>query len=168
LKKAVKRIFLKSIGRWIWITINGIPFTTQARSPPTAELMETRPYTPGMGRPISKPRPLQGARLAALRKAAGLSQGELARALGVPQSSIGYWETASKPPRSDILPKLAKLLGVRVEELLGTSPVVPVGRPGPVGKLQRAFEQATSLPRRQQQLVLEFVSTLVQRHKKAS
>ncbi|HKO53710.1 MAG TPA: helix-turn-helix domain-containing protein [Polyangiaceae bacterium] len=120
-----------------------------------------------MGRPISKPRPAQGARLAALRKAAGLSQAELARALGVPQSSVGFWETASKPPRSDILPKLAKALGVRVEHLLGSAPVAAPGRPGPVGKLQRALEQASVLPRRQQELVVEFVNTLVQRQKRA-
>jgi len=130
--------------------------------------MESRPYTSDMGRPISKPRPSQGARLAAFRKAAGLSQAELARAVGVPQSSVSYWETAPKPPRSDILPKLAKALGIRVEDLLGSAAVAPAGRPGPVGKLQRAFEQAAVLPRRQQQLVVEFVDTLVQRHKKAS
>lgn len=129
--------------------------------------MESRPYTPGMGRPISKPRPSQGARLAAFRKAAGLSQAELARILSVPQSTVGFWETAAKPPRSDVLPKLAKALGVRVEELLGSTPIAPVGRPGPVGKLQRALELAAVLPRRQQQLVVEFVNTLVQQHKRA-
>ena len=128
--------------------------------------MESRPYTPGMGRPISKPRPSQGARLAALRKAAGLSQAELARSLGVPQSSVGFWETAAKPPRSDILPKLAKALGVRVEDLLGSTPLATPGRPGPVGKLQRALEQAAVLPRRQQLLVVEFVNTLVQQQRK--
>lgn len=130
--------------------------------------MEIRPYNPGMGRPISKPRPSQGSRLATLRKAAGLSQAELAKILGVTQSTIGYWETATKPPRSDVLPKLAKVLGVRVEDILGSAPIAPASRPGPVGKLQRAFEHASVLPRRQQELVVEFVDTLVQRLKRAS
>jgi transcriptional regulator with XRE-family HTH domain len=129
--------------------------------------METHPYTPGMGRPMSKPRPQQGARIAAFRKAAGLSQAELARALGVPQSSVAYWETSNRPPRSDILPQMAKALGVRVEDLIGSARVAPVGRPGPVGKLQRALEQASALPRNQQLLVVEFVNTLVQRHRRA-
>jgi hypothetical protein len=84
----------------------------------------------------------------------------------VPQSSVGFWETAAKPPRSDILPKLAKALGVRVEDLLGSTPLAPPGRPGPVGKLQRALEQAAVLPRRQQLLVVEFVNTLVQQQRK--
>lgn len=95
---------------------------------------------------------------AELGKTAGLSQAELAKALGVPQSSIGFWETASKPPRSDILPKLAKALGVRVEDLLGSAPVAAPGRPGPVGKRQRALEQAAVLPGRQQELMVEFVT----------
>jgi hypothetical protein len=35
-------------------------------------------------------------------------------------------------------------------------------------QLQRALEQAAVLPRRQQELVVEFVNTLVQRQKRAS
>jgi len=66
------------------------------------------------------------------------------------------------------LPKLAKALGVRVEDLLGSAPIATPGRPGPVGKLRRALEQAAVLPRRQQQLVVEFVNTLVHRQKRAS
>lgn len=127
--------------------------------------MEIDTYTPGMGRPISKPRPMQGAHLAALRKAAGLSQTELASKLGVPQSSVAYWETSEKPPRSDVLPQMAKALRVKVEDILN-APVVAQRRPGPVGKLQRAMEQATTLPRRQQQLVVDFVNTLVHSQRK--
>jgi transcriptional regulator with XRE-family HTH domain len=115
-----------------------------------------------------KPRPKQGLRLAQLRKAAGLSQIELAKAVGVPQQSIAYWETVATPPRSDVLPKMAKALGVRVEDILGDTPIHAVRRPGPVGRLQRIFEQASSLPRREQQLVADFVETLVERNKKAS
>jgi transcriptional regulator with XRE-family HTH domain len=125
-------------------------------------------YTHGMGRPISKARPPQAARLVALRKAAGLSQTELAQILAVPQSSVGYWETAAIPPRSDILPKLAKALGVSVEAILDIKPLHQNAKPGPVGKLQRALEQAAVLPRKQQQLVVEFVNTLVHQHKRAS
>jgi hypothetical protein len=65
-----------------------------------------------------------------------------------------------------VLPRLAKALGVRVEELLGERPVEP-RRPGPVGKLQRVFEQAVALPRRDQDLVAKFVETLVEQHQRA-
>jgi len=125
------------------------------------------PYTPLMGRPISKPRPKQGARLAAFRRSAGLSQAELADALDVTQSTVAYWETATKPPRSDIIGKMAAVLGVRVEDLLGEGPVNAVRRPGPVGRLQRVFEQANALPRRDQELVAKFVTTLLEQQKKA-
>ena len=128
--------------------------------------MEITSYTPGMGRPISKPRPKQGARLTDLRKAAGLSQAELARALGVTQSTIAYWETSSKPPRSDILPAMANAFGVKVDTIIGHHTLARPGRPGPVGKLQRALEQAAALPRRQQKLVVDFIETLVQQQRR--
>lgn len=129
---------------------------------------ETSPYTArAMGRPLTKPRPKQGARLAALRKAAGLSQAELARAIGVPQSNLAYWETSTKPPSSDVLPKLADVLGVHVEVLLGREPVAAPRSPGPVGKLRQVFDEASCLPRSKQRLVAEFVQTLVEQHRRA-
>jgi transcriptional regulator with XRE-family HTH domain len=133
-----------------------------------SELHKIDPYTGlRMARSPSRSRPKQGVRLATLRKAAGLSQAELARAIGVPQQNVAYWETNAKPPRSDVLPAMAKVLGVRVEDILGETASAS-RKPGPVGRLQRVFEQASSLPRRDQQLVADFVETLVERHKKAS
>lgn len=129
---------------------------------------EIRPYTSRpMGRPLTKPRPKQGARLAALRVAAGLSQAELGRAIGETQQNIAFWELSSKPPRSDVLSKLAKVLDVRVEVLLGEAADQRVRRPGPVSKVQRALEQIRSLPKSKQDLVVQFVETLVEQHRKA-
>lgn len=125
------------------------------------------PYNPGMPRRLAKPRPKQAARLVALRKATGLSQAELAKLVRVSPKTIGFWETSPIPPRSDVLPQLAKALGVRVEDILGEQPAEQ-RRPGPVGRLQRVFEQAVSLPRRQQDLVARFVATLVEQQRKAS
>lgn len=62
---------------------------------------------------------------------------------------------------------MAKLLGVGVEQLLGADAPLPRNRSGPVGKLERVLEEARALPRRDQELVVKFVSTLVQQHKKA-
>jgi transcriptional regulator with XRE-family HTH domain len=134
-----------------------------------SEHLKIAPYSGlPMARSPTSSRPKQGARLAALRKAAGLSQAELARIIGVPQQNVAYWETSTKPPRSDVLPTMAKALGVRVEDILGDNPVNAGRKPGPVGKLQRVFERASVLPRREQQLVADFVETLLERHKKAS
>jgi hypothetical protein len=80
----------------------------------------------------------------------------------------GALQRVGEPPRSDVLPALAKALGVKVEEILGDAPVNAARRPGPVGKLQKIFEQAVSLPRKEQELVAKFVATLLEQHKKAS
>jgi transcriptional regulator with XRE-family HTH domain len=99
----------------------------------------------------------------ALRKAAGLTQTELAEFLGVPQPNIAFWEWSEKPPRSDLLPKMAKALDVRVEDLLVTDGNVRLAkRPGPVGEVQRAFEEVRKLPRSQQRRIVETVEALVQ------
>lgn len=117
-------------------------------------------YNHDMPRQLAKPRPKQGARLLALRKAAGLSQADLADLTGLSSKTIAYWETSATPPRSDVLPQLAKALGVSVEDLLADHRPT-ARRPGPAGKLQIVFEQAVKLPRRDQELVAKFVQTLL-------
>jgi transcriptional regulator with XRE-family HTH domain len=119
-----------------------------------------------MARKLSRPRPKQGARLLALRRAAGLTQTELAHLVGESQANIAYWERSSKPPRSDVLPKLAKVLGCRVEDLLGGQIGPQPARAEPVGQLQRVFEQVRQLPRRQQRKVVEVLSALVEQYQR--
>ncbi|MBK6520196.1 MAG: helix-turn-helix transcriptional regulator [Polyangiaceae bacterium] len=139
----------------------------EPRAPPDSDL-ETRPYPSGVARSAAAskgPRPAQGARLLALRRAAGLTQVELAKALGVSNANIAFWEWSAKPPRSDVLPALARALRVRVEDLLLEQ---AVARTPPNSKLQRTFEKVRSLPRRHQDLVARFVDTLLEQHKKAS
>jgi len=123
------------------------------------------PYTLAMGRKLRKPRPAQAARLVALRKAAGLSQAELARLVGVPQANIAFWERTDKPPRSDVLPKLADVLGARIEDLLDIH-APPVRRQSPGGQIQRTFEELRKLPRSQQRKILETVHALVEQYKR--
>jgi transcriptional regulator with XRE-family HTH domain len=117
--------------------------------------------------PSKGPRPHQGARLLALRKAAGLTQIELAKFLDVPQANIAFWEWSEKPPRSDLLAKMAKAFGVRVEDLISPSADQPIAkRKGPIGEVQRTFEEVTKLPRKQQRKVLEMVQALVEQYKR--
>jgi transcriptional regulator with XRE-family HTH domain len=138
----------------------------QARSSPVPGLAPICPYNSGMARPSSKPRPKQGSRLATLRKTAGLSQTELAKAISVSQQTVAYWETSAVPPRSDVLPKMAKALGVRVEDILSDAPVNAVRLPGPVGEVQRTFDEVRRLPRKQQRKVIEMVQALVEQYKR--
>ncbi len=127
--------------------------------------MENTPYASPMSRRTSRERPPQGAHLAQLRSDAGLTQAELAQALGEPQQNVAFWEFSDKPPRSDILPRLAKTLGVTVDALLSpTAP--PQRRGGPKGNVLRAFEAVSALPRSQQAKVLELVDALVQQYRR--
>lgn len=58
-------------------------------------------------------------RLKELREAAGLSQSQLAKAAEVPVGSLRNWEYARRTPLLDAAARLAKALGVTLDELAG-------------------------------------------------
>jgi transcriptional regulator with XRE-family HTH domain len=120
-----------------------------------------------MGRPAQRERPAYGQHLTGLREAAGLTQQQLAEKLGLPQSNIAFWERSDKPPRGEVLPKLADALGVSVDALLGVIPPKPK-RQAAKGRLQLVFESAAKLPRRQQEKIVEVVEAMVEKHSKAA
>ena len=74
--------------------------------------------------------PLQGfgARLAELRRAAGLTQVELAEAVGISQRMVAYYESAEDYPLAQLLRHLSSVLGVTTDELLGVAPPKAGGR----------------------------------------
>lgn len=131
---------------------------------------KSRPYTAQVARKprASKgPRPAQGARLLKFRKAAGLTQTELADFLKVSHANIAFWEWSEKPPRSDLLPLYAKALGVELSDLIiGAKLPAKSKTSGPVGEIQKTFEQVKQLPRSQQRKVLEMVQALVEQYKR--
>ena len=59
-----------------------------------------------------------GPRIAALRRAAGLSQGELAERLQVSTSAVGMYEQGRREPSVETLVALARTFGVTVDYLL--------------------------------------------------
>ena len=59
-----------------------------------------------------------GKRIAALRKEKELKQDALAEALGVSPQAVSKWENDQSCPDISLLPKLAELLKVSVDELL--------------------------------------------------
>jgi transcriptional regulator with XRE-family HTH domain len=62
-----------------------------------------------------------GVRLRELREKNGLSQSELAERVGIPIDSIQNWEQGRTRPRIEALGKLARALGVTLDELLQES-----------------------------------------------
>lgn len=59
-----------------------------------------------------------GELISTLRKEKGLTQKEVAERLGITDKAVSKWERDLSYPDTAILPRLAELLGVTVEELL--------------------------------------------------
>jgi transcriptional regulator with XRE-family HTH domain len=116
-----------------------------------------------MGRKLTRSRPKQGAHLARLRKAAGLSQARLAEIIGETQGNIAFWEVTNKPPRGDVLPKLAKALGVEIADLIlhADKPPATQQKPAPP-KLRRLFDEVLQLPTRQQNTIIEVLAVFLE------
>jgi transcriptional regulator with XRE-family HTH domain len=127
-----------------------------------------------MPRKSTKTKPPQGMKLAELRKDAGLSQYELAAYVGVPQANIAFWERSEKPPRSEVLPKMAEALGVSVEALLIVGDEKSLKRKAtkssnrrPAGKVREVFDRVSKLPRRQQEHIVNWVSAYVSQYEQS-
>lgn len=58
-------------------------------------------------------------RIEELRRARGMTQRELAAALGVSSMAVSKWELGRCAPATDKLPDLARVLGVKIGELFG-------------------------------------------------
>jgi len=67
-----------------------------------------------------------GKRIASLRKDKGMKQEDLAGTLGISGQAVSKWENDQTCPDISLLPQLAKVLGVTVDELLsGKQAVAP-------------------------------------------
>jgi transcriptional regulator with XRE-family HTH domain len=119
-------------------------------------------YDDGMkaGRPPKSERTDFAARLAMRREAAGLSQRQVAAALGISQPSYALWEQRNVAITAEQLIKLANILHTPVEDLLYDG-IQPARNNGPTGKVRQVFEKVNRLPRHQQSKVVEFVEAFV-------
>ena len=68
-----------------------------------------------------------GSRLRAFRKKAGLTQEQLAEAIGVHLNGLSLWENGEYTPKTQCIKALAKALGVSEADLLNDSPTVRSG-----------------------------------------
>ena len=97
-----------------------------------------------------------GTRIAQLRKEAGLSQQAVADALEIAQQTYANYEVARARPAVSMLPTLAQLFGVSVDELLGLHRNGP-GKRGPTPLLQKQIERLNQLPKAQQKIVMQML-----------
>ena len=101
-----------------------------------------------------------GKRLAALRKAAGYTQTELANELGVSQRMISHYEGHSEYPPAAVLPKLAQLLKVSTDELLGIKP--PQKTKQPDSRLLRRLQQIDKLSADKRKQIVQVIDTFIE------
>lgn len=104
-------------------------------------------------------------RLVRLRKEAGLSQAQMSEKLGISQPVVSDYERGTTRLHGELILKVADILGVSADELLGRETNKPKVRPS--GKVQQLFEEVANLPRRQQDKVVEFVSAFVRQQQSA-
>ena len=101
-----------------------------------------------------------GSRLAALRKRKGLTQIQLADQLGVSQRMITYYENEARRPPTQLLPQIAKVLGVPVDDLLSGADLDAVEELKLDKRLLRRFEKLQQLPDADQKAVLRMIDSL--------
>jgi transcriptional regulator with XRE-family HTH domain len=117
----------------------------------TAEMPAKRP-----------PKTSFGQRLFALRTERGLTQVDLAKALGTTQRVISYYETKGELPTPDFLVALVRALRVTADELLGIKPAkLGAGNTPKRRRLLKRFQRMESLPERDQRAVLRLINSLV-------
>jgi len=78
------------------------------------------------------------------RKAAGLKQTELAKKIGVAQNSVASYETGTRKPEVQNIPKIAKALGITLNELYGIKKV-EIKKDKPIKHGNSRSEQAKQL-----------------------
>jgi transcriptional regulator with XRE-family HTH domain len=118
-------------------------------------------YTGGMKKKRQDSSPTEsGKRLAALRKAAGLSQVQLAAMIDIPQRTLSFYETNAENIPSGLVPILADALGVSIEEILGISQ--SKSKRGPKSKLERQLDYVRRLPKSEQDFVSKFLDNVIQ------
>ncbi len=65
-----------------------------------------------------------------LRQAAGLTQAQLAEKTGISLRTVQTWENVERMPLANAAVKLAKALGVTVEQLVADDEPTPAKKPG--------------------------------------
>jgi transcriptional regulator with XRE-family HTH domain len=108
------------------------------------------------------PKTTFGQRLYALRTQRGLTQMELAKALGTTQRVISYYETKGELPPPDVLIALVRTLGASADELLGLkSSKIEQRKEDPKRRrLWKRFRKMASLPERDQRAVIRLINSL--------
>jgi transcriptional regulator with XRE-family HTH domain len=104
-----------------------------------------------------------GERLAGLRKAAGFTQIELAAELGVSQRMVAYYESPVATPPANLLPQIATVLGVSIDEMFGRSQKRKLVKQEGDSRLRRRLLAIEKLDVADKRQVLQVIDAFIER-----
>jgi transcriptional regulator with XRE-family HTH domain len=102
-----------------------------------------------------------GERIARLRREHGVTQVQLAEALGVSQQTMQSYEVGRRRIPVSALPTVAHALSVSLEELFGESKHAARSKRGPASKLEQHLQRISELPKPRQRAVIDVIEAML-------
>jgi transcriptional regulator with XRE-family HTH domain len=104
-----------------------------------------------------------GRRIAERRKVLGITQVQLAEALGVAQQTMAHYEGGTLRVAVALLPPLTRTLDMTLEEVVGEErKSTKSGKRGPAPKIQQQLEQIEALPKSKQRAIAQILDSMLQ------
>lgn len=101
-----------------------------------------------------------GAHVTGLRKSCGMTQAQLARAIGVSQQAVFAYETGDRRISVFILMRLARVFGLTLDELAGMKRTIRPPRGRLSARSLRDAHRLQALPKTQQRFLLRILDQL--------
>jgi transcriptional regulator with XRE-family HTH domain len=102
-----------------------------------------------------------GERIASARKAHGMTQQQLAEALGIAQQTLAHYEGGRSRVPASMLPTLAELLTFSFDELFGKPIGQQAGKGSSMSRLQQQIAAVEKLPKAKQRFVSQMLDTVL-------
>ena len=102
-----------------------------------------------------------GERIARLRREHGVTQVQLAEALGVSQQTMQSYEVGRRRIPVSALPTVAQTLSVSLEELFGEGKQAARSKRGPASKLEQHLQRISELPKPRQRAVIDVIEAML-------
>ncbi len=109
-----------------------------------------------------------GRRIRALRQEQAITQGELAKTLGIHQTNVSAMERGIRGITIHQLAKLSKALRVSPDQILGGRPQPETKKPLKSLKLLRRLQRLERLPETKQRAVLRVLDALLNEESKSA
>ncbi|WP_153066995.1 helix-turn-helix domain-containing protein [Steroidobacter cummioxidans] len=127
---------------------------TQSAPPKSPQIKkESRAYFAALGKRVTQ-----------LRKSRGMTQAELARALGVSQQAVFAYEIGDRRISVLVLERLARLFRLNIDQFLGFAPE-PVRKRRLSPRAMRHAERLQALSKTQQRFVVRIIDVLEEHNK---